>query len=275
MDRSDFYLGYLINNINLSNEKMININNLKDENIYSNPLKKLLIKTNHNDKKFKFIFGDIEFNIDKNTLCKNRINDNGVILRCMSFNRHWRLYYNRPCDINFKDKKNKIFWRGTTTGKEDNKGNRFDLVKKWYNKNESIDVGFSFICQGKHNYKDYVKDTVKISHFLEYKYIISVQGNDKDSGLQWKLNSNSLVLMTKPTVTSWLMETKLIENFHYVLLENDFSDLEEKLKWCDNNQNKCIDIIKNANTFMSQFKNNYEEEKLEINVINKYFNIIS
>ena len=31
--------------------------------------------------------------------------------------------------------------------------------------------------------------------FLKYKYILSVEGNDKDSGINWNLNSNSVVLM--------------------------------------------------------------------------------
>ena len=69
----------------------------------------------------------------------------------------------------------------------------------------------------KRKYNKYVKGKCNISKFLQYKYILSIEGNDKDSGLNWKLNSNSLVLMAKPRVTSWLMETKLIPNYHYIL----------------------------------------------------------
>ena len=79
--------------------------------------------------------------------------------------------------------------------------------------------------------------------------------------------------MAKPRVTSWLMETTLIPNKHYVLLKDDFSDLYEKLEWCNNNQDKCIEIIKNANAFMQQFANNSLEEKLEMDVLNKYFEL--
>lgn len=62
--------------------------------------------------------------------------------------------------------------------------------------------------------------------------------------------------MAKPRCTSWLMETTLVPNYHYILLKDDFSDLENKLKWCNNNQEKCAQIIKNANKFMSQFSDN-------------------
>ena len=80
--------------------------------------------------------------------------------------------------------------------------------------------------------------------------------------------------MAKPIVTSWLMETTLVPNYHYILLKDDFSDLEEKLKWCNNNVEKCIEIVKNAKKFMSQFSDNKKEEQLEKEVLNKYFKII-
>ena len=140
--------------------------------------------------------------------------------------------------------------------------------------NIKIDVAFSHICQNRGEYSEYVKGKVSINRFLKYKYILSVEGNDKDSGLNWKLNSNSVVLMAKPRVTSWLMETTLIPNYHYVLLKDDFSDLLEKVKWCENNEDKCKDIIKNAHKFMSQFKDEDREEKIEEEVINRYFKII-
>ena len=69
------------------------------------------------------------------------------------------------------------------------------------------------------------------------------------------------------------MESTLLPNYHYVLLKDDFSDLKEKLNWCNNNENKCKNIIKNAHEFMSQFKDNNLEEELENSVIEKYFEI--
>jgi len=42
----------------------------------------------------------------------------------------------------------------------------------------------------------------------------------------------------------------------------------------NNNQLKCKEIIKNANAYMSQFKDNEREEILEKEVISKYFNIV-
>ena len=81
-------------------------------------------------------------------------------------------------------------------------------------------------------------------------------------------------MMPKPRVCSWLMETTLIPNFHYVLIKDDFSDLKEKLIWCNNNQEQCKTIINNAHSYMSQFANNENEKKIEEAVINKYFTIL-
>jgi hypothetical protein len=276
-DRINFYLGEkLVNKKFKQLEKKMTVADLLDNTIYDVPLKLLLIKTNNQNKYFDYCRGDIEDNKKMTTLCKNRCDGNtdSVILRCLEFDRHWFYIYNKPKDILFENKKNIAFWRGVTTGQPNRYGNRFKLLENWFNRTDNIDVGFSHICQNKENYQKYVKGKCDISKFLEYKYIISVEGNDKDSGLNWKLNSNSLVLMPKPRVTSWLMETTLIPNYHYVLLKDDFTDLHQKIYWCNNNQNKCKEIIKNANIFMSQFTDNKKEEQLEIDVINKYFELI-
>lgn len=278
--RVEFYIGTLLDadvkTYELNSDVTLN-SNVNYAMNYHNKLKMLLKKTKHYGKKLNYAMGDNESEQNPTFFLKNRNRDskNGVILRCLNTNRHWRLYYNKPPDISFDDKVSKIVWRGTTTGKPHYKGNRFDLVTNYYAKHKDINVGFSFICQGKYDYSKYVKGRMSISEMLKYKYIISVEGNDKDSGLNWKLNSNSVVIMPRPRITSWLMETTLIPDVHYVLIKDDFSDLEEKLSWCENNQNKCKEIVKNANMFMSQFSNELNERQIEEEVVHKYFDILS
>jgi hypothetical protein len=67
------------------------------------------------------------------------------------------------------------------------------------------------------------------------------------------------------------METTLVPDYHYVLIKDDFSDLLDKFNWCNNNKNKCKEIVKNANRFMSKFSNKNVEDKIECDVINEYF----
>ena len=253
-------------------EDTITIENLDQKNVnYDRALKKLLDP--YPQGRFLYQMGDIDYHIDRYAFVKNRNQNESktVILRSLNHSRHWKLYYDPPTDLHFNKKIDKIFWRGTTTGKPTNTGNRFNLITKWFQKHPDIDLGFSFISQNKSEYKKYVKGEVKPEYFLKYKYILSVEGNDKDSGLNWKLNSNSIVLMPRPTKTSWLMETTLIPNYHYVELENDFSDLLDKLKWCRANQDQCREIIKNAHNFMSQFSDQRREQEIENRVVSLYF----
>ena len=257
--------------------------------VYDVPLKKLLFKTGHQDRKFHFTRGDIIQQHEQNpwTLCKNRCdgNDNSVLLRCFNFDRHWKSYYQKPHDIPFMQKSNAVFWRGISTGASNHFSsqywsprpvNRFVLVERWFGKNPNIHVGFSRIHREwlKAKYQKYVRGFCRQTEFLRYKYILSVEGNDKDSGLNWKLNSNSVVMMPKPRVTSWLMESMLVAGYHYVLLKDDFSDLEDKLRWCNANQSACKQIVANANAFMAQFADRAREERLEIEVLKRYFELL-
>jgi hypothetical protein len=266
--RVNFYLGTLTTT-NLDDLVTMNISQLK-ESSREIPLKKLLEKNNLTNRRFCALLEDNEKIRSPACLVKNRINNDSVILRCINIKRHWYHYYHKPLDIPFNKKKDNVFWRGTTTGQPDRPGNRFKLVKRWFH-HPIMNIGFSSICQNKDEYKDYIKDNANIEDFLKYKYILSVEGNDKDSGIQWKLNSNSLVMMAKPRVTSWLMETTLIPNYHYILLKDDFSDLVEKVLMCNANPKKCKEIIKNANHFMKQFSSEYTEQFIENEVIKEYF----
>jgi hypothetical protein len=79
--------------------------------------------------------------------------------------------------------------------------------------------------------------------------------------------------MAKPTIITWLMESDLIPNFHYVLLKDDFSDLEEKVQWANRHPRIVQKISANARKFMSRFKNKTNEEKIETEVVRRYFSI--
>jgi len=248
-------------------------------NAYYYALYKKIFKVNKHAK-FNYAMEDIMWFSKTHfyKFLKNRApySNDGVLLQCLDYHRHWNDYYNKPKDIDFKLKKNSIIWRGVTSGTPRRKPNRFDLVKRWFNKNPLINVGFSRVTLNSNLDLDkYVLGFMEIVNMLEYKYILSIEGNDKDSGLQWKLNSNSVVIMPRPTITSWLMETTLVPDYHYVLIKDDYSDLEEKLNWCNNNQDKCIQIVKNANFFMSQFKNKIVESYIEDKVLSKYFELVN
>ena len=280
-ERIQFYLGALLNKQTrvLLDDKAYSFdflltNTFIHRSIYHTPMADLMKKTNNTHRRFFFVYGD-NYSDNSNVgfvKCRTSINDPSVILRSFNLKRHWSTYYSRPNDISYRRKKDVVFWRGTTTGDENDKGNRFALVKRWFScSRRIIDVGFSSICQSKENYQSFLKSKCTIEEMLHYKYLISAPGNDKDTGLNWKLNSNSVVMMPRPQKCSWLMEYKLIPNYHYVLLKDDYSDLEDKYYWCQKNQTKCIQIIQNAHNFMRIFMDDVMEREIELEVVRQYF----
>ena len=240
--------------------------------VYSNDLINMIDSNND----FLFIIGDIQRAHDIYCFSKNRILNNNklILLKMPEYYRHWNNNnFNtvKNNNIKYENKYNKIIWRGATTGEEHKPGNRFTLIKKYFNKNHDIDVGFYHICQNKHNYKKFLKKYMSINDQLKYKFILSVEGNDVASGLKWQLYSKSIVMMAKPNVFTWLMEDKLIPGIHYILLKDDFSNLEEQFEWAKSHPNECQQIIKNANKYMEQFMDKENEDKLQKEIIKRYF----
>src|SRR5688572_27229647 len=117
----------------------------------------------------------------------------------------------------------------------------------------------------------WIKNRLTIDEFLDYKFILCIEGYDVASNLKWVMSSNSLAIMPKPTFETWFMEGTLKPDYHYVLLKDDYSDLEEKLNYYTTNTKAALEIIKNANDYVSQFKDKKREELISLLVVEKYF----
>lgn len=209
--------------------------------------------------KIKYLFGDIDKNVDSLTIVKSRpINHNGnsVILRLDTF-RHYNFIKDKR---SFTEKKSKIVWRGVI-----HKENRRTLVEGYFD-NEHCDIG-----EFSKNKNQWSKDFLSIDDQLNNRYILSIEGNDVATNLKWIMSSNSLCFMPKPKFETWYMEGKLIPNHHYVLIKDDYSDMIEKMEFYDNNQDKALKIIKNANEWTEQFKDETLEKIISIKVLQKYF----
>ena len=191
----------------------------------------------------------------------------GGIIAPLAHKRHWvPIRVAKKNNILWQDKISECVWRGTSTGKCD-RNERVLFCHKWA---EKYNVGISKFCHGHKPIPIIDKNNISIDDMLKYKYMISIPGNDKDSGLNWKLASKSLVLMAKPKIESWLMEGLLKPYVHYVPLKDDYSDLEEQIMFCKIYDDKCKAIVKNANKFMAQFEN-IEIEKKIFNMIKEHY----
>lgn len=196
----------------------------------------------------------------------------GGIIFNLDSRRHWDdSMIDSTQKVPWDNKLNDIVWRGSDTGR----GVRLNFVKKFY---KIFNIGFSNWVQDKFEnpelYLDeYLKPKMSVDEMLRYKYLPVVDGNDKSSSLGWVLASNSVPLMPIPKYHSWICEKWLIPGVHYVEVKRDFSDLEEKIQWCRENDDRCMEIARNGTEFMLQFTNprreNYIVEKLLINVNNE------
>lgn len=186
----------------------------------------------------------------------------------------------REDTIAFGQKKNKLIWRGGPSGPgfhnqysaHLHKPSREDALRRWALNAETqdeIDMGLT----AKWRYKDfvkYVKPELSIPELLEYKYILSIEGNDVATNLKWALASNSVILMPLPRVESWFAESLLKPYVHFVPVRDDFSDLYTQKKWCDANPKVCIQITQNAQSFVRAFRNLEREYYLSFKVLQTY-----
>ena len=90
-----------------------------------------------------------------------------------------------------------------------------------------------------------------IREHLEYKFILSLEGNDVASNLKWVMSSNSIAVMTRPTCETWFMEGKLIPDYHYIEIKDDLSDLEEKLNYYIAHPAEAEQIVEHAHEYVS------------------------
>lgn len=206
------------------------------------------------DVNFRIRLGDSVVENEKPTLVKSRVvEDDTSVLFPINTQRHYphQMYRDmNKYDIPLSEKKAKLLWRGATTGRLTTQI-RFLLVEKYFS-SQKIDVGFSMIVQGEENYTKYVKGKVDWKDMLQYKYLLSLEGNDVASGLKWQLLSNSLVLMPEPTKVTWFLESRLKPYVHYIPINPDLSNIEEQVEWAESHPDECQWITRNASMYAKE-----------------------
>ena len=209
-----------------------------------------------------FLFGDITKIPKSPSFVKTRPikgdNENSVLFKLNKV-RHFTYTNDR---VKFSDKLNILIGRNAVQQKQ-----RIDFFKKYFD-HPLCNLGQ--INSGT-THDIWLKNKISINEQLKYKFILCIEGYDVATNLKWVMSSNSIAVMPKPKFESWLMEGKLIPNFHYILIKDDFSDLEERLKYYIKNDIKAYEIIKNANKYIKQFQNKKREDLISLLILEKYF----
>jgi hypothetical protein len=87
-----------------------------------------------------------------------------------------------------------------------------------------------------------------------YKYIIHIDGNVNAYRLLTTMRTGSLILRVESEYKSWA-EHLLFPNVHYIPIKPDLSDLEKKINWCLENDDKCKIISRKGLEFSMNILN--------------------
>ena len=215
------------------------------------------------DCRSAYLFGDITHVPEQPTLLKSRPiageNRNSVLMNLNKI-RHF-VFVNDT--VPFEAKKSMAVWRGKAY-----REHRREFVRR-YHDNSLCDIGQT-------NTKldtdaPWQKPRMSLKEQLQYKFIVSIEGNDVASNLKWIMSSNSLVFMARPKYETWFMEGTLVPDFHYVLLKDDYSDLEEKVAYYSGHTDEALEIIRNAHRHVDRFRDAEREAIVSLMVLEKYF----
>ena len=189
-------------------------------------------------------------------------NVNSVVLK-LDKNRHFLFVNDR---MPWRAKRNVAIFRGDLGFY---KPNRDLFMSRW--------VGHSMIDAASTNRSDehpeWQGQKLTIGEHLEYKFIMSLEGNDVASNLKWVMSSNSIAVTPKLRRETWFMEGTLIPNYHYIEVKEDFSDLEERLTYYIDHPDEAEAIICHAHEYVKQFFDTKREELISLLVLKKYFEI--
>lgn len=252
--KGDYVYNITIDEYNKNRDK--NLLNMKQFKV---DLEKIfdLIPNKYHNIRFNISFGDYnKHKPEKIVFSKGKIiGDDHVILLGMDLKRLF--IHANECLKNttlLTEKKNKIMWRGATTGQGIRENNpRIQCIENWYEKNQTIDIGLTSLIQHYENDKTlekYIKQSMSYIEQIKYKYILCIEGNDVPSSAAWNLASGSLIIAPLFKNESILGHSKLIPYKHFVPVKSDFSDLMEIYEWCESHQKECQEIVNNARDFI-------------------------
>jgi hypothetical protein len=209
-----------------------------------------------------FKFGDVTYVPKEPSIVKSRpVNgniSNSIVLKLDKV-RHFTFVKDKR---DFTKKRNILVGRSYAT-----QAHRIKFLEMYIN-HPLCNIG-KINNNNKHN--DFLREVLTIDEHLDYKFILCLEGNDVASNLKWVMSSQSLAVMPIPKYETWYMEGTLIPNYHYVLIKDDFSDLEERLNYYINHTDEALEIIKNANRYINQFKDKKREDLISLLVLEKYF----
>jgi hypothetical protein len=214
--------------------------------------------------RFNYYFGDETHVEPIPTLFKARPiegdNSNSVLFK-LDKRRHFRFIEDR---LSFSDKKDAAVFRGAVT-----QPHRIRFMQEMFD-HPFVDAGQS---NSSDEHPEWKKPFMSVEEQLQYKFLICLEGNDVASNLKWAMSSNSVVVTPKMKFETWFMEGTLQAGVHYIEVEDDWSDFEEKIQFYIDNPLEAEKIVKNAHDYIAPFKDEKLEQLVCIKTLQRYFEL--
>ena len=210
-------------------------------------------------------FGDVNWIPDVPTFLKSRPiegdNRNAVLLP-LDVRRHMCF----PHDpLAFENKRSAMVWRGAG----------YQPHRQWFLQQAAelscCDAGDPGLPTNHVQHRPWLS----IHQQLQFKYIISVEGNDVATNLKWIMHSNSLCVMAKPKFETWFLESRLLPGVHYAEMAEDFSNLQQIFDYYESHPDEAKQIIRQAQAYTRQFLDAASERLLSQHVCQAYFDAVS
>ena len=214
------------------------------------------------DRFIDYVFGDVIEVPATPSVVKSRpiqgSNENSVLLKLNQARHFIRVGNDKP----FLEKKNLLIGRCAIFQEH-----RYEFFKMYFG-HPLTDLRQ---VNGTGGNPSWVGPKISIKDHLDFKFILSLEGNDVATNLKWIMSSNSIAVMPKPKYETWFMEGKLIGGVHYIEIKDDYSDLIEKLTYYIENPKECLQILENAQKHSGQFRNKKSEDLCNLLVLQRYF----
>ena len=171
----------------------------------------------------------------------------------------------------WREKRDMALFRGDVGNPKDGnvKPNRVTFMNRWYG-HPLIDAASIDQIEG---HPEWQREKLTINEHLDYKFVMSLEGNDVASNLKWIMSSNSIAVTPRLSCETWFMEGRLIPNYHYIEVKEDFSNLEERLTYYIEHPEEAEAIIQHAHEWVAQFMDKKREKLISLLVLKKYFEI--
>jgi len=166
--------------------------------------------------------------------------------------------------IPWDKRKNIAIWRGKIEN-----GSKYNFIEYKTDMNQR-EYFVDLYKKGQLKNVDYSEEKLSKEQMCEYKYLIDIDGwsNTWDATV-WKMLSGSVLLKVGSVWEQWYYD-KLKEWVHYVPVKDDFSDLNEKIQWCLDNDDMCRIISRNAYNFVLAELTFDKASSYTIDIFNNY-----